>query len=726
MKGAVLARIQALLLSERFRLPLWLPVGLALGALVYFQLRHEPAPWMALTGLPVSFFVLIVGWWRWSGRLAGCALLCVALGFLAAWSEAHRAPPFPELPRRAVVLDGRVVSVDQLPARESGESGGRRVLLAEVRFESWLDDGMAPLRRTLRLRLRNDDALVFGPGDRLQLRALLEAPPFPVIPGGRDLQREAWFDGLAGTGRALGPALRQAATPGEASSTGSGTGPERLREAIAARIMAVLPGVEGAIGATLLAGQSAAIPQIDREAFAASGLAHLLAVAGLHLGIVMGLVMTVLRYGLVVVPWVALRWPCKEIAALGSLAGGAVYIVLTGLHLPALRSLAMAALVVLALLTGRRAASMRGLAVAAALLLLTGPSVMLEVPFQMSFAAVMALIAGYEVLRQPLFRLHGEGGMGRRLLVHVVTLGLTSLLAGLATLPISMAHFGEIQPFFVVANLVAVPVTALWVMPLGLCALLLMPLHLESLALVPMGWGIDAILWMARCVAGWPAARIGVPLTPGWGLATFLLGLCWLCLWRTRWRLFGLLPMLVGFLSPFLTPPPDLVVAADGGVVAVRDAGRLLMAGQSRDAWFEREALRQAFALPLADLPLADETADGQVVCGADGAPGVCVLSRNGHSVLLRAQDRTDGEAVVPDRLCADMDLFVSVSPARQSCPAVRRIDRFTVWREGGQAIWLRKGGLRVVSDRDWTGERLWVMRPGRHGMPNLPLAQAE
>ncbi|NHN89726.1 ComEC/Rec2 family competence protein [Acetobacter conturbans] len=715
-----MSRLQTLLLEERHRLPLWLPVAVAVGVLVYFQLHHEPLPWAALALALISLPVLVFGWHRLGGRLTGSALLCVALGFLAAWSETHRAPPMPELPRRAVILTGRVQAVDVLPARSDDATMGRRVTLAGVRFETWLDEGMPPLRRTLRVRLKDDDALLIGPGDELRLRALLEAPSFPVMPGTRDLQREAWFRGEAGTGRALGFVSRV----GEEGNRLSLSTLERLREAVSSRIRAVLPGVDGAMASTLLAGISSAIPATDREAFAASGLAHLLAVAGLHLGIVMGLVVTVARYGLTSVEWMALRWPCKEIAAVCGLVGGVLYVTMTGMHLPALRSLMMACLVVLALVTGRNAASMRGLAVAAAALLFTGPSVLLDVPFQMSFAAVMALIAGYEILRGPLLKLHGEGQIWRRFVVHVTMLALTSLLAGLATLPVSMAHFGEIQPFFVVANLVAVPLTALWVMPAGLLAMLLMPLHLEYPALFAMGEGVHAIVWLARTVAGWPAARIAVPMTPGWGLALFLFGLCWLCLWSRRWRLVGILPMLIGFASPFCHTLPDAVIAPDGGVVAIREGGNLLMTGKSRDAWFERRSLEQAFARPIADTPGdGGETPSGDLACGEDGAPGVCVLTRNGRSVLLRVEDRSDGETVIPDTICSGMDLFMTVSPARTSCRTVPTVDRFAVWREGAFAVWMTSSGVHVLSDRQWSGDRPWVMRPGRHGVPNLPMA---
>ncbi|MBO1359177.1 ComEC/Rec2 family competence protein [Acetobacter sacchari] len=739
---------------------------MAIGTSLYFVARDDPAPWAALVAAAMGGVLLAVGWRRLEARLPGAAALSISIGFLAAWSSAHRQPPMPELPRRAVYVTGRVDAVDTLVPRsgDPADSSLRRVTLGRALFETPQDEGMLPLRRSLRVRLRGDDVAVLAPGDQIRVRALLRPPPFPALPGMRDQQREAWFSGLAGGGRALGPvekgvaaatgfsddlpvgshAARKVTAGGgvmdrkttdaaigrlslSAEGVSAASSLETAREIIAARIRAVLPDARGAIAATVLVGLSSAIPAADREAFAASGLAHLLAVAGLHLGIVIGLIMAAVRTSLALWEWAALRLPCKEIAAVVGLLGGAIYVALTGMHLPALRSLVMAGLVVLALLTGRRAVSMRGLATAAAVLLLTGPAELLNAPFQMSIAAVMALIAGYEALRKPLLRLHGDGGLGRRLLVHVVMLGLTSLLAGLATLPVSVAHFGEIQPFFVLANLIAVPLTALWVMPAGLIAVAIMPLHLEAAPLHFMGEGLSVILWFARMVAAWPAARIAAPMTPAWGLATFLLGLCWLCLWSRRWRLLGLAPMLVGCLSPFLVAPPDIVVAADGGVIGVRDGGRLYVAGRSRDAWVEREAWKQAFALPLGDLPQAGgQTQDGAATCGEDGASGVCVFTRGGRSVLLRVEDSSDGDVTLPASLCAGMDLFVTVSPARASCPGVRAIDRFTVWREGAQAVWLEGAHMRVLSDSAWTGRRLWTMRPGGHGTPNLPMAEEE
>jgi len=274
--------------------------------------------------------------------------LAAAMGFASAQAGTGRAAGPAPLPMRAVVLTATVRAVEALPE-------GRRVTLEQA---VWND--AAPLARTLRVRLRTNDPVLPEAGDTLRVRALLRPPAPPAYPGGWDLQRDAYFAGLAGYGTALGPVEVVART-----SPGIAAWLNGLRDGVAARVMAGLPGAAGAVSATLLTGGTAAIPAPDRAAFRDSGLAHLLAVAGLHIGIVMGLFVGLTRFGLALWERAALHWPCKTIAALAGLAGGGGYLLLTGGHLPILRSFIMASLVTLGLVLGRRALSVRGLALAA-------------------------------------------------------------------------------------------------------------------------------------------------------------------------------------------------------------------------------------------------------------------------------------------------------------------------------------------------------------------------
>ncbi|CAI9121100.1 ComEC/Rec2 family competence protein [Brytella acorum] len=699
------SRIGTMVQEQGRRLPSWLPVFFGVGAIAYFLPRHEPGflcPAVVFCGALVIVATL---WRRPLARLGGFALLIASAGFLDVQLCAHRQPDMPYLPSRAVILSGEVARIDAVA--ETNGQANRRVVLKRVVFESGLDIGMSPLRRTLRISLKARDPAVFLPGARLRMRALLRLTPWPSSPGGRDMQREAWFAGQAGTGTVLGTV----------SVLSGGRTPllEHTREAIAASLMTWLPDQRGAIAATLLAGETASLSTQTRDDFAVSGLAHLLAVAGLHLGLVMGFVVMALRLLMAACPPVALRWPCREIAVIVGFVAGGLYVLLTGSHLPAVRALGMAAFGTVALLAGRRVLSMRALALVALGIMAFAPYVVLDVSFQMSFAAVMALIAAYDVMRGGLLNLRGEGGVLRGAGTHGVALVLTSVVAGLATLPVSLAHFGLFQPWFVLANLLAVPLAGLWVMPAGIIALLLMPLGLARLPVHVMGAGIALIMRMAHGVAGFPVAVTPVPAMPGWGLLLYLLGLCFLCLWRGKARLCGLLPILFAMASPWLVARPDVLVAPDAGSMAVRvDEGLAVGMGSGLDRLVVRD-WTQALALPTVDL--ADVgTCDGSF----------CRVKTAGGVVLMRPQDRSDGFDVPPEAFCREASLFVTQSPAREACPGLPFIDRFSVWRDGAFAAYAGPHGWKLVSDRAWRGDRFWVPAPGSRGVPNLPMAQAE
>ncbi len=667
------ARLEAWAEAERGRFMPWLAVFMAAGVLGYFNLGHEPPAYAgpALAGAAAALRALLRR--HPAGRAAALALLASALGFTAAQAATWRAAAPLSLPRTAVVFTATVGGVETLPE-------GRRLTLVDAQL-----DGGGALARSLHLRLRADDEVALAAGDRLRARAVLRPPAPPAYPGARDLQREAFFSGLGGAGMALGPvSILVHAEP---------SGPARwltgLREAVARRVTTALPGTAGAVAATMLTGLGGAIPAADRAAFRDSGLAHLLAVAGLHIGIVMGLVMGAARFGLALWERAALHWPCKQVAALAALAAGAGYVLLTGMHVPALRSFVTAALVTLAVAIGRRAVSMRGLAVAAIALMLLYPEEVVGVSFQMSFAAVLALIAGYEALRPSLARLRRHPALH-----HAGRLLLTSLLAGAASAPFAAYHFGRAQAYFLLGNLVAVPLTAAVVMPSGLLALLLMPAGLERLPLAPMGWALEAVLWVAHAVAALPGAAFGVPHMPGWGLAVVALGLAWLALWRTRPRLLGAAAVVAGLLSGRVSPPADMLVSSDARLIALHEPAAV----QTRPG-FSRYVLAgwgQYWAEAL-QSPFPEDGAPGAVRCDREG----CRIERGGAVVLLaRSLKPMD---------CAGAALVVSAEPARAVCPALPRVDRFSVWRDGAQAVWLHGGAATVVSDRSWRGERPWV-----------------
>jgi competence protein ComEC len=610
-------------------------------------------------------------------------------------------------------VTGTIRAVEALPE-------GRRITI----LPAWIDGAPEPLRRSVRIRLQKKDDGDLGSGDSVRIRALIRPPALPSYPGGWDLQRDAFYSGLGASGYALAKAERTT----QAVPSGPMRFVQWLREVIARRVVAVIPGAAGAVSVTLLTGSSMAIPEADHAAFRDSGLAHLLAVAGLHIGIVMGFALAISRFGFTLSERASLFWPTKKLSAICALTIGGAYMVLTGMHVPIIRSFAMACLLTIAILADRRPVSVRGLALAATALMVISPQDVPNVSFQMSFSAVLALIAGYEALRPWLRRLHGIS-WHRRFASHLVALALTSALAGSASAPYGAYHFGHVQVYFVLANMIAVPLTALWVMPAGLIALLLMPLHLEPLALVPMGWGAQAVVWVARATSALPDATIIVPHIPAWGLCVFSAGLAWLGLWKTRRRLLGVVVMLIGLASPVLDHPPDLLVSDDGRLIAVRTAqGAFLQQTQGgskfvRDAWAQYWAIGTFQSMPIeSGLPPGSSGAPmpaGVATGSLDLTPGERPAGDGSEAIrckkdacLLRPYPDRPGAMLArgaqhPD-FCAQISVTVSAEPARGLCPRPwpQLVDRFTVWRNGSAAIWLEPDGARVVTDRAERGDR--------------------
>ena len=703
---------EAALARQQGRFAPWLAVALGAGVLLYFDLSEEPGVGALWLALPLAALAV---WVARRAPVTGWAVGMIAagvLGFgLAGWHAARQPPPL-DLPRTAQTLTGTVAEVEILPE-------GRRVTLADARL-----DGGEALPRTLRIRLRADDPARPAPGDTLSLRATLRTPSAPVVPDGWDFQRAAFFSGLGASGTALGAVTVIAAAEGM-------PGFAALRVALEARVEAAIPGPAGAVAAALLTGSQAAIPPAEILAMRDSGLAHLLSVSGLHMAIVMGVVFATVRLLAVLVPWVALRVPGKPVAALAALAAGAAYMLLTGAQVPMQRCLVMAALVTLGLLAGRRALTVRTLALAAAVVRVVAPAELHGPSFQMSFAAVLALAAGYEALRERLRGLWPGGGWRRRVLLGVVGLVLTSVLAAAATAPYGLHHFGRLQLFGVVANAVAVPLTSLLVMPAGMLALALMPLGLEAPALWAMGLGVEGVLATARIVAAWPQAAPVLPPIPGWSLAVASLGFCWLALWRGGLRLAGVPVLAGGLAAGLLAAPPDLLVTGDARLVAFRTTEGVFLQEQPGASAFARAALlRRMGATEARALPAEGEAAGGAIAC----TPAACRFRPRpdaAEAVLLRSAPPRRGQRFPdpPDpaavrAACGTAALLVSAEPLRPRCGSGVAIDRFTVWREGAQAVALGGQGARVVSDRAWRGERPWVPAPPLPGRPDpLPMA---
>lgn len=691
--GRVLRALADQALAERERWALWVPVCVGLGVAFYFALAREPPWWLGPAVLAVAALGATLGRSRAAVLVPAIALAALALGHSAAqWRTMRVAAPVLEREIGPIEVHGRVVAVEPLP-------GARRVVLEDVSMEE------APLEAPRRVRIRIvGEEPVLSLGAWIAVRAVLAPASPPSVPGAYDFQRHAFFQGIGAVGYARGAAHLLAPPAGAAERGLAGLWIARLRQAVTARILEHLPGREGAIAAALVTGEQHAVPEPDLKAMRDSGLAHLLSISGLHMGFVVGILFFSMRAALALVPALALAWPIKKWAAGVALAGALFYLFLSGASVPAERSFIMAGLVLAAVMLDRSAISMRLVAWAAFAVLLASPEAVVGPSFQMSFAAVVTLIAAFEATRVwRLARRADAGPLARFSLWAGATAG-TSLVATLATAPYAVYHFNRLAGYGIAANMLAVPLTGVWIMPWAVAACLLMPFGLEGLALTPMGWGIEALLAIAGWVAAWPGAVTLVPAMPPVGLALVTLGGLWLSLWERRWRFFGLPLVAAGLATVLLVRPPDLLISEDGKLIALRDdSGRLLLSS-ARAARFDSEIwLRRAGQEERVTWAAAEEASGGTLACDALG----CIYRRGGRVVALAS----DPGALDED--CRVADLLVSVVPVRRACPsAARVIDRFDLWRDGGHAVWIGRDRIRVQTVGETRGERPWVARP--------------
>jgi competence protein ComEC len=515
---------------------------------------------------------------RRPGGLAalGWAAALTAAGFCAAGLRAQ-AVAGPVLGWRYYgAVEGRVVAMDR------SASDAVRITLADVRLERV---PRHKLPRMVRISLHGDwDMRDVRAGARVMTTAHLAPPSGPVEPGGFDFRRHAWFQSIGAVGYTRVPVLLAE----EGQGGGATMAIFRARMAASAHIRAALPGEVGGFAAAVTTGDRSGVSQETLDALRASNLAHLLAISGLHMGLLAGFVFAALRLGLALVPRAALRWPIKKIAAGGGLIAAAGYFALSGGNVATERAFIMVSVMLCAVLVDRRAISLRAVAVAALIVLALRPEALTGPGFQMSFAATTALVAVFGWVRDA--NLPRAPGWAR----PVIGVVLSSAIAGLATMPVGAAHFNALANYGLPANLVSVPVMGTLVIPAAVLAACLAPFGLETFALWLMGLGLGWILWVAEFAAGLGGAQRFVVAPHPAALPLICMGGLFVILWQGRARAAGLVAVLAGLALWQVAERPAVLVADTGVLVGVMtDGGRALSkprgAGFAAQNWLEND-----------------------------------------------------------------------------------------------------------------------------------------
>ncbi len=654
----------------------WAPLWLGAGVALYFRFPFEPPlawAWGLLAFLPLL-------WWarhQLRGLAVVLAMAAMALGFCAGiWQTSRVAAPVLLQPLEAARIEGRVRDI-------TIEGRRQKITLDEVRIE-----GLPPERTPRRVRVSAAlGAQELGIGERIQARAGLSAPARPVMPGGFDFGRYFLFREVGAIGYVI-PPVSIVSSRAETATLNAWMTRQRL--ALKRYLLAVLPEPANALAVAYVTGDQAAVSEAIQENMRVAGLSHILAISGMHMTIVCGIVYFIIRLVLAAIPALALRYDIRKGAALFALLSGGLYLWLADFPVSAVRAYVMIAVFFSAILAGREADGLRSLVIAAIALLLVQPSSLLEPGFQLSFAAVLALILFYRWWNG---RREGEGwevlSLAMRVGYYFLGLLMTTLVAGFATAPIAAYHFHQFSTYGLLANTFCIPLVSFLVTPALMLALLLAPIGAQEPFLAVTGWGFETMTNIAAHAAALPGALLSVPPMPDGMMAAMLMGGIVMMGAKLRYRLAGVAMVVACLIVAMLSyQPPDMLVASDVKAIAMRkgDAWELLK-GTSRN--FAVEEWQNALGVTMTP-GLTDR-------CDRAG----CIHALDPRVIALPRYER----ALVED--CQLADLVMTEKTYRGDCSA-RLLDGEALRRYGTHAIRLERRKLKIWHGCSGIARRPW------------------
>lgn len=569
--------------QEREHWFLWIPVLFSVGIGIYFYLPTEPSKWITLIIIEVLLFLAYI--FRFYPLLLNIIFLVgiIVAGFtdiqLKTISLEKKLPVPPE---GALYIRGQIMSVD------TNYRGRPRIVLGNM--ENFHNDKiMGQYRLTV---IRKNQPLEVGKCVELvaEVSPLMKANQI----GGYQPDRRLFFDGINGSGyvptaifeidchKKFGYFKRLI---------------DKWRKSMSCIISSYLPPEQAAIISAVLAGNRDFMSQEQIENYRDSGLAHFLSISGLHMSMLAGLMFFFVRFFMALIPTLSLRYNSKKVAAVFAFIVSTVYLLVSGAEVPTQRAYIMTFLVLLAVIFERQAISMRILAIAALVILIISPQALVNISFQLSFAAVVALVAFYERFGGKTERfLSGENlsllsKIMRGVIAYMIGIVLADLIASLATLPYAVYHFNRISLYTSITNFIAGPIIGLIIMPAILVALLTIPLGLAKFPLKVAGLGVEQINKLTEYVSSLPNATIELYSFPLWGILLITFGGLWLCLWQQKWRHLGWIAIFAGTLSITTVQVPDLMVANDGKTIAVKNENGKLQTFKGGNKWIKQNWL---------------------------------------------------------------------------------------------------------------------------------------
>lgn len=541
--------------KEQTRYFLWLPVLFGFGIGFYFLTDFEFSL-IALSSVFCFLFALLICFRKRPVSIFLFALLMSFSGYFDIAVQTHFQAEKVSFPRekKTTYLIGRIQQTDL------SLTGKTRLWLSDVH------DFDRPLKGIY--RVTSNVKTPFRVGQCVETVATVSKPSAPLMPNGFDFARHAFYQGISAIGYTESNVFVVDCDENHQYKSKISDDILNLRIDISSLVQKALPENEASVASAVLVGNKNLVSETLYAQYRNAGLAHFLSISGLHMGFIAAFAFFLVRFLMSLVPYFALHYSSKKVACIFAIILSFVYLLLSGMAVPATRAFLMSSLVFLGLIFDREAISLRMTSFAALLILVFQPHLLLSASFELSFAAVTAFVSFYETFKEKLsFSAHGPF---KAVFVYFSGVLLTTLIATLATLPFSVYHFGTFAPYALLGNFLSAPIIAFLVMPFIFLSLVFLPFHIYLPFLKIAGFGILLLNKMTFFVSSLPMANMKVSNISLLSLVLITFGALWLMLWQKSWRKFGLVLIFIGILPCFFDHQPDILYSSDGKTIGIR------------------------------------------------------------------------------------------------------------------------------------------------------------
>ncbi|WP_349967850.1 ComEC/Rec2 family competence protein [Wolbachia endosymbiont of Armadillidium arcangelii] len=686
--------------NEKYNLILWVPVFQCVGALTYFSLNCEPS--CISIFLLLSPILILIAILHKKYAILCIALIAVLVGFTA--SKLRTASIDTKILDKEKYVKDIVATVKDINDRGSYKqfllsvstiSKSSPVIPAPPfvipvldtgiqKKKIWSRAGMTPDRALDNIRISVITKVEEGIkiGDQVKLSAKLF--PLKIAPSeyAYDFARIAYYQKISATGFATSKIVLHK----KAEARKFQEYIESFRQYIYENLQQNTKKPHADIISALLIGKKDGIDQKTMNAIRDSGIAHLFAISGLHLSFVAGLFFIVFRNLFAISETLTLKYNTKKISAFLTILPTTFYLLITGMQISAQRAYIMVILVLVAIMIERKYRGLIAIAFAASVILIIEPEAILKPGFQMSFSAVLALVASYQINANKFLKI--------KIIKYFVSIMISSVIASLATVPYTIYNFNYFSISGIITNLIAIPIVTLIIIPLGIIYVLLIPLGIEWIITPLIERPIESVLYITNAIANLQYLIIPIRTFPASSIIIITLGLLWLCLWERNWRFLGIFFIVLGICFSTAYKTPDILINADN--VAVKESDNLLysLTRKNRNfvvkTWAKQNGQNQILNHTKYSNP------DKRLKCNDYG----CIYNKGNSKSVLLAYKKED---ILEN--CGKVDLIIQLSEFNYSVCNTKTIKYADLGTYGTHSAWLTNRYVKintVRSNRPW------------------------